>query len=104
MRLIVDLQYVLHRQLRITLGCGQSLVAEQFLNGSQVGTFFQHVRAESVAQGVWMNVRRQALRDGNFLDDAANAARGEPPATPVDEQCVELFLPFASISFPPLGK
>src|ERR1700692_3569955 len=48
MRLIVNLKNVLHGKLRIALRCGQTLVAEQFLNCAQVGAFFQHVRAEGV--------------------------------------------------------
>ena len=86
MRLIVNLQHVLHRELRVALRGRQALVAEQLLNGAQVGAFFQHVRTESVAQRVRMNVRRKPFGDGNFLDDAADAARGEPAAAPVDEQ------------------
>src|SRR5580700_9115536 len=39
-----------------------------------------------MAQRVRMYVWGKALGDGNFLDDAADAARGEPPSTPVDEQ------------------
>ena len=58
MSLIVDLQNVLHRKLRVALGRGQALVAEQFLDSSQVGAFFQHVRAKGVAQGVRMNIGR----------------------------------------------
>jgi hypothetical protein len=86
MRLVVDLQHMLHRKLRVALRGGQALVAEQLLNGAQVGAFFQHVRAESMAQRVRMHVRRKSLRDRNLLDDAAHTARGEPPAAPVDEQ------------------
>ena len=78
MRLVVHLEHVLHRQLRVALRSSEAFVAEQFLNGAQVGAFFQHVRAESVAQSVRMHVRRKAFGDRNFLDDAADAARGEP--------------------------
>ena len=86
MRLVVNLQHMLHRQLRIALRGSEAFVAEQFLNGAQVGAFFQHVRAESMAQRVRMHVRRKTFGDGNLLDDAADAARGEPAAAPVDEQ------------------
>ncbi len=88
MRLVVDLQHMFHRELRVTLRGRQSLVTKQLLNGSQVCAFFEHVRTESVSQRVWMHVRGQALSDGNLLDDAPNAARGEPPTTLVDEQCI----------------
>src|SRR5580704_15781643 len=39
---------------------------------------------------MWMHVRRQTLRNRNFLDDAANAARSKPPAAKVDQQCDRL--------------
>ena len=87
MRLIVHLQHVFHRQLRVALRGRETFVAEQFLNGAQVGAFFQHVRAEGMAQGVRMHVGRKAFGDGNFLDDAADAARREPATAPVDQQC-----------------
>ncbi len=61
-------------------------MAQQFLNGPQVRALFQHVRAEGMAQGVGVDVRGKAFCDGNFLDDAADAARGKPATTPVDEQ------------------
>ena len=56
MRLIVNTDQVLHRQLRVALGGRESLVAEHFLNGAQVSAFFQHVGPESVSQCVRVNV------------------------------------------------
>ena len=64
-------------ELGVALGGGEALVAEQFLNGAEVGAFFEQMGSEGVAQGVRMNVRRQAAQDGDALDDAADAARGE---------------------------
>lgn len=58
MGLIVDVQYMLHRKLCVTLGSGETLVAQHFLNGAQVRSFFQHVRAESVAQSVGVDIGR----------------------------------------------
>ena len=86
MRLVVDLQHMFHRQLRVALRSSETFVAEQFLNGAQVGAFLQHVRAEGMTQCVRMHVRGKTFGDGNLLDDAADAARGEPPAAPVNEQ------------------
>ena len=36
-------------QLRVTLRGGEPFVAEQLLNGSQVGALFQQMRSEGVA-------------------------------------------------------
>jgi hypothetical protein len=56
MRLIVDLQDMLHRELGIPLCGGQAFMAEQFLNRTQVSAFLQHVRAKGVAQRVRMHI------------------------------------------------
>src|SRR5260370_40101943 len=74
---------MLHRELRVALRSGQALVAEQFLNGAQVGALFQHVGPKGMTQSARVNVRRQALRNGDFFYDAADAAPGEPSAAPV---------------------
>jgi len=42
----------------------------------QVGSLFQHVRAEGVAQGVGMNFGGQSLGDGDALDYASYATGG----------------------------
>jgi|HubBroStandDraft_4_1064222.scaffolds.fasta_scaffold18354_3 hypothetical protein len=57
MRLVVDLQHMFHRQLGIALRSGEAFVPEQFLNSPEVGAFLQHVRTESMAQCVRVDVR-----------------------------------------------
>src|ERR1700730_9801053 len=86
MRLIVDVHHVLDRELRVTLCGGQALMPEQFLDGAQVRSLFQHVRAEGMTECMRMNLGRQSLGDCDALDDAAHAARGEASAALVDEQ------------------
>ena len=39
MCLIVNLEYVLHGELRVALRGGEALVSQKFLNGAQVGAF-----------------------------------------------------------------
>ena len=58
MRLIVDVHYVLDRQLGVALCGRQALVTEQFLDGAQVRSFFEHVGAEGVTQSMRMNFWR----------------------------------------------
>lgn len=58
MRAVIHLHHVLHRKLRVALGGGEALMAEKFLNGAQIGALLEHVCAEGMAQGVWMDVRR----------------------------------------------
>ena len=72
--------------MRVTLGGRQPLVAEQLLNGAQVGTLFQHVCAECVPQSVRVYVGRKTLGDGDAFNDAPHAARRQPAAALVHEQ------------------
>ena len=85
MRLVVYLQHMFHRQLRVALRSCEAFVAEQLLNRAQIGAFFQHVHAECMPQRVRVDVRRKAFGNSNLLDDAADAARSESSAPPVDE-------------------
>ena len=74
---IVDLRKLRGCELRVALCGREALVAQQFLDGAQVGAFFQQVRAEGVAQCVWVHIRRQASKHSHALDDAAHAACSE---------------------------
>ena len=87
MRLVIYLEHVLHGELRIALRRGEPLVAKQFLNGTQVCALFEHVRTESVTQGVRMHIGREALCHCDLLDDASHAARGQTTTALIDEQC-----------------
>ena len=84
MRLIVDVHHVLDRELRVTLRGRQALMAEQFLDGAQVCSLFEHMGAEGVTQSMRMNLGGQSLGDSDSLDDAAYAARGETSAALVN--------------------
>jgi hypothetical protein len=48
MGLIVDRQHVLHGKVGVALSGGEPLVAQHFLDGTQVGAFLEQVCAESV--------------------------------------------------------
>ena len=85
MRLVINFQHVLHGQLRIALGCRKTLMAEHFLDGTQVCAFFEHVRAEGVAQRVRMHIGREPFCYSDLLDDAAHAASGKPAASLIDQ-------------------
>ena len=82
--LIVDIHHVLNRKLRVALRGRQALVPEQFLDGAQVRSLFQHVGTEGVTQSMRMNLGRQSLGNRDSLDDASNAARGEASAALID--------------------
>ena len=86
MRLVVDLEHMLHGKLRVTLRGGKTLVAKHLLNSAQICAFLQEVSAECMSQRVRMHIRRESFRDGNLLDDAANTASGQASASTIDEQ------------------
>ena len=54
--MVVDLFELRGGELGVALGGGESLVAEQFLDGAEVGAFFKEVSAEGVAEGVGVGV------------------------------------------------
>ena len=87
MRLIVDLQHMLHRELRIALRGGKSLVTEQFLDGTQVGAFFEQVSAEGMTKGVGVEIGWKSPGDGDLLHDPSHTAGGEAGAAQVQQQC-----------------
>ena len=86
MRLVIDGHHVLDRELGIALRGREALVAEEFLDGAQVGSFFEHVGAEGVAKRVRMHFGRKSFGDRDALDDAAHAAGREAASALVDEQ------------------
>jgi len=77
MRPVVDHFQLRSGELRVALCGGEALVAEQLLDGAQVGAFFQEMCAEGVTQSVRMNVGGETAPDGNAFDDAAHTARGQ---------------------------
>ena len=78
MRPVVDLRQLCGGQLRIALRRRKPLVAQQFLNGAQVGALFKQMRAKSVAKRVRVHVGGESAQNRDALHDAAHAARGQP--------------------------
>ncbi len=77
MGFFVDLLDLRDGELGVALRGAEALVAEELLDGAEVGALLKHVGAEGVAQGVRVDIRGQASLDGDGLDDAADAAGGE---------------------------
>ena len=86
MRLVVDGHQVRERDLGIFLRGGELRVAEQFLDGAQIGAVAQKVRGVGVAQAVRMNGRIARDHAGVEFHDAARAAIGEPAAAMIQKQ------------------
>ena len=60
-------------------------MAEQLLNGAQVGAFGEQVGGEGVAEDVRMQIPIGIEEPAVFLDNAAQGAGGEPLAAVVEE-------------------
>src|SRR5438046_5937532 len=86
MSAVINFSYVLNGKLGVFLGGGKPFVAQQFLNGAQIGAFGEHVCAKGMAQSVGMNVWRKPFGHRNLFDDAAYATRGKRAAATIDEQ------------------
>ena len=87
-RLVVNLNQFLHRDVCINLRGREARVAEEFLYVAQVGAAVQEVRGERVAQGV----RADVVYPGSLLyvlvNHAPDRARGDARALVVQEEGV----------------
>ena len=83
MRLIVDFHQAVNSDMGIFLCGREGRVAEQFLNGAQVRTPFQHVGGKSMPQGVRRDIliACQPLHMG--VNEAGNTAAIDPVAAGV---------------------
>ena len=71
--------------MRIDLGRGQALVAEQLLHDAQVGAALQEMGRERVAEGVRRDAGRQARPPAQKIEPVAEAADAERRAAMVQE-------------------
>ena len=62
----------------VDLGCGDALVAQHALNGSQIGAAFQQVSGKGVAEGVRADVLGDAGFFGQFFNQVEDHDTGEP--------------------------
>jgi len=77
MRLVVDCHQIGEGDLGVFLGGGEPRVAEEFLDGAEVGAVAQQVSCECVAEAVRVDGSVTGERRGVELDDAASAAVGQ---------------------------
>lgn len=81
MGLVVDVHELADGGMSIFLCGGERLVAEEFLDGAEVGAVGQEMGGESVAQGVRMQVPVHVDKADVFFDDAADGALREATAS-----------------------
>ena len=80
MSFVVNVHQLADGGVGVFLRGGKRLVAEEFLNGAQVGAVGQKMRRKGVAQRVWMQVPIHVDEADVFFDDAAHGALREAAA------------------------
>src|SRR5690349_4038764 len=80
MRLVVNLQQLADGGVRVLLRGGERLVAEEFLDGAEIGAVRQEMRGERVAQRVRVQIPIYVDETNIFFHDASNGALREAPA------------------------
>src|SRR3990167_8359574 len=74
---VVDLHQLTDGDGGVLLRGRERAVAEQLLDGAQIGAFAQEVRGEGVAQGVRVQVPVGVEEAGVLLDQVAHPASGD---------------------------
>ncbi len=82
---VVDVHQLADGGVRVFLRGGKRLVAEEFLNGAEVGAVGEKMRGEGVAQGMRVQVPIYVDEADVFLDDAADGALCEATAGIIQE-------------------
>jgi hypothetical protein len=70
MGFVVDVHELSDGSVGVFLGGGEGLVAEEFLDGPEVGAVSEQVSGESMTQGVWVQIPIDVGEADIFLDDA----------------------------------
>src|SRR5262245_55668342 len=86
MRLVVDFQHVIRTDMGIFLRCRKLLMAEQFLNGPQVGAVIQQVRGKGMSQRVRTGTGRESSPLAMFFDQQLHATRAETTTTMIHKE------------------
>jgi len=85
MGFVVDVHELADGGVRVFLRGGEGLVAEEFLNGAEVGAVGEEMRGEGMAEGVGMQVPVYVDEADVFFDDAADGTLREAAAGIIQE-------------------
>jgi len=98
MRFVVDLDHLLHGNLRVDLSCRQPSVAKQLLDIAQIGTGIEEVRRKRMAQRVRRDVMdRRALFDV-LVDHPSDAASRDPSSLIIQEARLHVTISLGTIA------
>ena len=85
MGFVVDVHELADGGVGVFLSGGEGLVAEEFLNGAEVGAIGEEMSGEGVAERVRVQVPIHVDETDVFFDDAAYGTLGETAAGVVEE-------------------
>src|SRR5262249_53583849 len=85
--LLITVLQALSAYMGVNLGCGQTLVAEQFLHATDVGPGVEQVRGKAMAERVRAGSRVQSSQGEIFFEQTADAANGESSAAVIEKHC-----------------
>src|SRR5215471_9918611 len=85
MGFVVDVHELADGGMGVFLRGGKGLVAEKFLDGSEVGAIGEEMRGESVAQRMRVEIPIDVGQARVFFDDAADGTLGEAATGVVEE-------------------
>src|ERR1019366_7769353 len=78
MRFLIHLEQLRGVHMRVALGGAEARVAEQLLDGAQVGAALEEMRRERVTQGVRTDAEPRAARRDVAPYETVHAPDGEP--------------------------
>src|ERR1051325_2186462 len=90
MALFIHLQQLSRVDVGVPLRGAQTRVAEQFLNGTQIGAALEQMRRERMPERVRADSHPLARRRDVLAADAIDAARSQPSAAKVHEQRISV--------------
>ena len=85
MRFIIRFSQALRADVRVNLSRRQTLVAEQFLNASNVRPSVKQVCGKAMAQRMWAGASIETCLADVFFEHATNAAGRQSIAEFIDE-------------------
>src|SRR5579859_6148272 len=85
MGFVVDVHELADGGVGVFLGGGEGLVAEEFLNGAEVGAIGEKMGCKGVAEGVRMQIPIHVDETDVFFDDAADGALRETASGVIEE-------------------
>lgn len=80
MGLVVDVHKLANRGVGVFLGGGERLMAEEFLDGAEVGAVREEMRRKGMAKGVRVQIPIHVDEADVLFDDAADGALGKAAA------------------------